>query len=166
MCIEDRLLKELLQESVNKCYREESEEDDLSLIKRGMEQASAARIFYHMQTLINSDMRYTSLQGYKLDCEYYKNNNESKRTPRFHNGTKPDLLLHKRDTSIGNLMIVEFKSFKNSGRKYPETNQCMDEIKLEDFTAQDGYNYQLGVWVKLKKTGPEFIFFKNGSQVL
>ena len=28
MCIEDRLLKELLQESVNKCYREESEEDD------------------------------------------------------------------------------------------------------------------------------------------
>ncbi|MBQ3318970.1 MAG: hypothetical protein IJG75_00425, partial [Spirochaetia bacterium] len=145
---------------VQECY-----EKDMSLVKRGMEQASVARIIYYMQTLINTDDRYERLREYIVDCEYYRNNDDLKRTPRCQKGTKPDLLLHKREKNTGNLMVVEFKSRKNNGKKYQETNQYMDEIKLEDFTSSDCFNYQLGVWVKLKLSEPKYTFFKNGHQL-
>ena len=132
MSISDRLLKELLQKAVQECY-----EKDMSLVERGMEQASVARIIYYMQTLINADDRYECLREYIVDCEYYKNNDDLKRTLRCPKGTKPDLLLHKRENNTGNLMVVEFKSRKNNGKKYQETGQYMDEIKLEDIDKEE-----------------------------
>ena len=153
MAIPDKLLIDLLKESVNECY-----EKDYLLIEQSMEQASVARIFYYMQTLINSDERFSCLRDYNLDCEYNKNGQHIKATPRCKNGTRPDMILHKRGTNNHNLLVVEFKAEK--GLRRTGNN---DLIKLEDFTSPYIYNYQLGVFVKLLKDKPGYCFFKNGN---
>lgn len=159
MSISDVLLKDLLRKAVEKCY-----EKDMTLIERGMEQASVARIFYYMQNFIDYDEMYARLKAYDLDCEYNKNGEHTKATQRCKNGTKPDMTMHKRKSNEKNLLVVEFKSRKSKGKKWNGTSKYMDEVKLEDYTLPEIYNYQLGVWVKLNKNRPIFTFFKNGEQ--
>lgn len=159
MSVNDILLKELLKESVKKCY-----DDDFTLIRRAMEQASVARIFHYMQILIDTDGRYECLRQYNLDCEYNKNGEGKKGTSNCPNGTKPDLTLHERESNENNLLIVEFKSRKSKGKKVNVLNKYKDEVKLEDFTSPIDYDYQLGVWVKLNLKEPQFIYFKGGTK--
>jgi hypothetical protein len=109
-----KLLKNLLEESVQKCY-----DNDKTLIDRGMEQASVARIYYYMQNAINTDDRFLDIRDYNLDSEYNKNGKLIKDTPQCENGTRPDIILHKRYTGDGNqhnkndnLLVLEFKSFR------------------------------------------------------
>lgn len=152
-----QILVNLLKEAVEKCYK-----NDKSLIDRGgMEQACVARIFYYMQDLIYNDPRYALLKDYNLDCEYNKNMNGPKETPRCQNGTRPDLIVHRRQNQPNrdNLLVVEFKvSTSNMTKK--------DRIKLEDFTHPDrGYAYKLGVFVKLNKKGALYIFYQNGIEI-
>lgn len=154
------LLITLLNEAVDKCYQ-----NDLELIERSMEQASVTRICIYMQTLINNDNRFTDLRSYNLDCEYNKNGEHIKETPRCPNGTRPDLILHKRGQNNNNMLVVEFKPCRAHNKKDIATNKYMDEIKLEDFTAQGVYNYQLGVWVKLHKRKAQYIYFQNGHKI-
>jgi len=155
MPIPDELLIELLKEAVEECYKE-----DNLLIEHHMEQASVARIFYYCQNLINNDERFVCLRKYNLDCEFNKNCWNSKATPHCENGTRPDMILHKRGTNNHNLLIVEFKSEKGLIRTV-----CNDLIKLKDFTSPDIYNYQLGVFVKLLKEKADYTFFKEGFEV-
>ncbi len=147
----------LLKEAVNACYK-----NDLSLINMGMEQASVARIFYYMQTLINE--KYTCFKEYNLDCEYNKKYEGLKTTPNFKNGIKVDLLLHKRKDkdNIKNLLAVEFKSCKGKSEKL-EGNKIKDEVKLEDLTKF--YKYRLGVFIKLNKRKAKYILFENGKKI-
>lgn len=152
-----QILVNLLEESVEKCYQK-----DKSLIDRGgMEQACVARIFYYMQDLIYNDSMYTFLRDYNLDCEYNKNMQTSKTLPRCPKGTRPDLILHRREDrpERDNLLVVEFKA-----RTSKMTSK--DRIKLEDFTHPDrGYAYKLGVFVKLNKKGALYIFYQNGIEI-
>ncbi len=156
------LLLLLLKESVDKCYR-----DDRTLIDRGMEQASVARIFYYMQTALKNDARYENLSRFYLDNEYNKNGEHIKATLRCPKGTRPDIILHNRVSghTANNLMVLEFKSCKGKFRKHQETNQPLDYVKLEDFTARDAYRFFLGVFVKLKKAGVDYKYFQNGRQL-
>ena len=156
MTIPDELLIELLKEALEECYKK-----DILLIEHHMEQASVARIFYYCQNLINNDERFVCLRKYNLDCEFNKNCWNSKATPHCENGTRPDMILHKRGTNNHNLLIVEFKSEKGLKRKVHN-----DLIKLEDFTSPYIYNYHLGVFVKLFREKPEYVFFKKGKQIL
>ncbi len=156
MIIPDELLIDLLKKSVAECYNK-----DKHLIEKSMEQASVARIFYYMQNLINNDECFACLIEYNLDCEYNKNGQHIKATPHCKNGTRPDMILHKRGTNNHNLLIVEFKSAKGLKRKVHN-----DLIKLEDFTSPYIYNYHLGVFVKLFREKPEYVFFKKGKQIL
>ena len=153
MPIPDELLIELLKEAVEECYKK-----DTLLIEHHMEQASVARIFYYCQNLINNDERFVCLRKYNLDCEFNKNCWNSKATPHCENGTRPDMILHERGTSNHNLLIVEFKS-DNGSREISGTSN--DLIKLKDFTSPGIYNYQLGVFVKLLKEKPDYIFFQK-----
>lgn len=158
MTIPDKLLIELLKESVEECY-----EKDSILIERSMEQASVARIFYYMQNRINADERFACLRVYNLDCEYNKNKQHIKATPRCKNGTRPDMILHERECNNHNLLIMEFKADK---RLKKNLNSILNDIsKLEDFTSPHGYNYQLGVLIKMLKVGPVYILFKKGKQI-
>lgn len=154
----DKLLISLLQKAVNECY-----ENDFLLIKRSMEQASVARIYYYMQNTINTEEVFSELKEYNLDCEYNKNGQHIKATPRCPKGTRPDVILHKRESNESNLLVIEFKA-RNA--KYRQKNgQYIDIIKLEDFTSDAIYNYQLGVLVKLYKKEPKYEFFKHGREI-
>ena len=106
------LLLTVLRESVDKCYQ-----NDLSLIDRGMEQASVARIFFYMQEALQYDNRFESLKHYNLDSEYNKNKKRVKETPRCKHGTRPDIILHTRLENSHNLLIVEFKAQNASFRR-------------------------------------------------
>lgn len=125
------LLLILLRESVDTCYC-----NDNILIKRGMEQASVARIYYYMQKALEQDERFAKLSQYQLDCEYNKNGQKPKRTPRFKNGTRPDIILHNRmdEPCQDNVLILEFKpKLKNGSDSIPQR----DKEKLEDFTDEE-----------------------------
>ncbi len=146
------LLIKLLKESVEKCYV-----NDKSLIERSMEQASVARIYYYMQYMINTEDEYAQFKSYNLDCEYYKNGNLLKELDSCPNGTRPDLILHKRGSNENNLLIVEFKS--NNGTIHN------DIVKLIGFTAEhNDYKYRLGIFVKLDNQ-PEYRYFQKGEEV-
>lgn len=158
------LLITLLQEAVDKCYA-----DDTILIDRSMEQASVARIFYYMQKAIDTDDRFEQFREYNLDCEYNKDKKKPKSTPRCNQGTRPDLVLHKRwNTGVpytsDNVLVVEFKPRKARYKKFADTNKSIDFIKLEDFTHMDCYNYFLGVFVKLNKNTAQYTYFQNGQE--
>ena len=155
---EDEKLFNLLKKSVDKCYK-----NDKELIDRSMEQACVARIFFYMQEMIYNDSKYKEYRNYNLDCEYNKNGEEIKSTPRCPNGTKPDMILHERMENHRNMLVVEFKADEGKIRYYEGTNTAIDYVKLEDFTSPTIYNYKLGVYVKLNKIKAEYILFKKGK---
>lgn len=148
------LLLTLLEKAINECY-----EKDKYLIDLGMEQASVARIFYYMQSLIENKNEFAHLRKYHVDCEYYKHDKYKKTTPRHKNGVRPDVILHKREVDNDNLLIIEFKSNSN--------NDCRNDYeKLEDFTIRSGeYHYELGVFVKLNKREAKYVYFQEGKEV-
>lgn len=154
----DELLLSLLKKAVNECYR-----NDLPLIERSMEQASVARIYYYMQNAINLENKFSELKQYNLDCEYNKNGQHIKTTPRCPKGTRPDIILHKRSSNDTNLIVIEFKPRNAKYRK--KDGQYIDIIKLEDFTSDVIYNYQIGVLVKLYKKEPKYEIYKQGQKI-
>lgn len=150
------LLVILIKECVSKAYQY-----DYSLIRRGMEQASVARIYYYMQEALRYDSRFSELSNFNLDSEYNKNGIRPKRTSRFAAGTRPDIILHHRedDPHQENILILEFKA---SGENI---DVVRDLRKLEDFTSSEcGYNYFLGVLVKLNVQEAEYRYFQNGVE--
>ncbi len=166
------LLLELLSRAVNKCYA-----DDACLIQRSMERASVSRIFLYMYELIQNDPRFKIFKEYDLDCEYNKNGEQIKWTPRCRKGTFPDLILHKRKGNKCNLLVVEFKSatgkfryfdettHKTKDKKENATDKEVDFVKLEDFTSPTTYNYFLGVFVRLTEQTPQFQYFRKGRKI-
>ena len=101
---EEQLLKYLLKEAVDTCYRE-----DFLLVKIcGMERACVARIFYHMQTLIikNKGRRFQKFKKLNLDCEYNKKGNDPKRLSENGYGKQPDIILHSRQIKEDNKLVV------------------------------------------------------------
>lgn len=150
------LLLSLIKESVGKSYQY-----DYSLISRRMEQASVARIYYYMQEALRYDSRFSELSNYNLDSEYNKNGIQPKRTSRFVAGTRPDIILHYREDSPHqeNILILEFKA---SGENIDAER---DLRKLEDFTSSEcGYNYFLGILVKLNMQEAEYRYFQDGEE--
>lgn len=171
--VRDRdLLLELLDTAINKCYA-----NDYCLIDRSMERASVARIFLYMSELIHNDLSFEVFREYDLDCEYNKNGEQVKWTPRCPKGTFPDIILHKRNDNEENLLVVEFKSARGKFRYYNHTTRTtsnkrtsesdteVDFVKLEDFTNPTVYDYFLGVFVRLGKENAEHKYFQAGHQL-
>ncbi|MEG0358677.1 MAG: hypothetical protein RR598_05405 [Anaerorhabdus sp.] len=156
---EKKILKVLLEESIAECY-----ENDFTLIDRSMEQASVARVFFYMQYKLYFDKRFNQFSELYLDCEYNKNGDQTKKTLRCKDGTRPDLILHKRDKYdiTNNKLVVEFKAEDGKEEKHEATGLPKDQVKLEDFTNPDGYNYLLGSFVKLYKSGAVYTYFEKG----
>lgn len=152
------LLVSLIKESVGKAYQY-----DYSLIRRGMEQASVARIYLYMQEALRYDSRFSNLSNYNLDSEYNKNGIRPKRTSRFAAGTRPDIIMHFRedDPRQENVFILEFKA------NGADVDMERDVKKLEDFTSIEcGYNYYIGILIKLNDLGAEYRYFQNGEEKL
>ncbi|GHU15539.1 hypothetical protein FACS189441_7350 [Betaproteobacteria bacterium] len=144
-----KLLVTLLEESVGKL----NAEPNCLLGRRGMEQASVARIFYYMQNALYTDPRFIEFRYLDLDGEYSKNGKEQK----IINGksVRPDIILHRRLSNDENTMVVEFKVDGNG-----TDHDCR---KLENFTRLEGeYKYFIGVSVLLNQQKPVYEYFRNG----
>ena len=145
-------LKGLLNEGLNKLYK-----DDIGLISRGgMEQSISFRYAIYLNDLFK---KVCWLKELDLDIEYGKNGGEAKSTPRKPKGTRPDIILHKREFNCSNILVIELKGWWN------KTSRKNDIIKLEDFTHNDyGYKFRLGVLLDLRETSCEPKYYVNGSE--
>lgn len=144
-------LKRIVSESVTRLYTE-----DRTLIeRRGMEQSAAFRFALYLNEAFLT-LNSIDRSELHLDIEYNKNGLSPKRTLRRLNGTRPDLIIHKRDSNEFNLLIVEIKGAWN---RQPRED---DIIKLEDFTNQEGeYKYGLGVFLELKPNNCTPVYYRN-----
>jgi len=152
-------------------------QEDPCLLKIGdggvHEQAISHRIAVYL------DLEFKGL-GYHVDCEYNKHEDLPKRLrldqvlcqcpscmqqsnisaecPLF----RPDINVHHRNDDTRNLLVVEIK----------KTQKCLkDCAKLKKLSAplnQNGYGYQLGIFlyfeVKNHEYIPQYIFFRDGKK--
>lgn len=112
------------------------------LIKKQVHERSIVFWFgvYLHELLQGKEKKYAE---YNLDFEYNKNHSNPKRTKNFKKGTYPDIILHKRGSNEHNLLIVEFKTWREPDNK-------RDLMKLRDFTHPDGnFKYKYGLSIIL-----------------
>ena len=122
------ILEKLIDRALDQLYQEDS-----YLIKNGVHERSIVfRFAHYLQNLMDES---NELKEFDLDLEYNKNGRFAKRIPARICGTFPDLIIHKRGTNNGNLLIVEFKTWWN-----PNTRE--DKKKLLQFVDSNGeYKY-------------------------
>jgi hypothetical protein len=152
---EQEYLLNLLQEAIQRVYNE-----DRFLLHftqgegTGLEQAFVFRAGIHLNILLNG----TPYEAMDLDSEYNKNHGNAKRSSRFPNGLRPDLIIHRRDSNEENKLVAEFKGWWNDAI-------ADDIIKLEDLTdPNDNYHYLIGILVTIGRTESIFRYFINGAE--
>lgn len=146
----DSTIINLIKVSVQKCYA-----NDKYLIDNKMEQASVARIFYYMQDYINTDDKYKEFKKLNLDSEYNKYFDNPKILEHRPNGSRPDLILHERNTLDKDTFVIEFKA---------ADNDCSEDFeKLVDYTKAP-YSYVIGVSCLLNKDKPIYKYYKQGEE--
>ena len=152
---EQTYLVHLLEEAIKRVYEEDRFLFDFSQGERtGLEQAYVFRTGIHLSNLL----RGTSFETLDLDSEYNKCHGDIKRSKRFPNGLRPDLIIHRRDSNEENKLVAEFKGLWN--------NDIESDIqKLEDLTdPNDNYHYLIGVFVRIGRTEATFRYFINGIE--
>lgn len=122
------ILEKLIERALDQLYQEDS-----YLIKNGVHERSIVfRFAHYLQDLMDES---NELKEFDLDLEYNKNGRFAKRIPDRIRGVFPDLIIHKRGTNDGNLLIVEFKTWWD-----PDTRK--DKKKLLQFVDSNGeYKY-------------------------
>lgn len=153
---EQTYLVNLLEEAIQRVYREERFLLKFAQEERtGLEQAFVFRTGIHLNNLLCG----TPYKTLDLDSEYNKILNSTKKSRRFPNGIRPDLIIHKRNSNKENKLVAEFKGWWNN-------NVDEDFRKLEDLTSpDDNYHYSIGVFVKIGKDRPDcYRYFVNGKR--
>ncbi len=152
---EQKQLVKLLKTAVKAVYREKRFLFEFSKGKRrGLEQAFVFRTGIHLSRRLSM----TSFRVLDLDSEYNKNHDGIKRSRRFPQGVRPDMIIHERDSNDKNKLVVEFKGYWNK-------NIQKDIKKLEDLTSPDDeYKYKIGVFVIIGENEASYRYFINGSE--
>ncbi len=155
MSEEQTYLVEVLRNAINAVYQEERfllrfAQGD----REGLEQAFVFRTGIHLSNFLNG----THYEALDLDSEYNKYHGNAKKSGRFPNGLRPDLIIHRRDSNEENKLIAEFKGWWNN-------DIATDIQKLEDLTnPNDNYHYLIGVFVHIGRTEATFRYFINGVE--
>jgi len=90
-----------------------------------------------------------------IDCDYNRYFNSTKTMPNGRN-IRPDILVHKRDDGSENLLAIEIKK---------DQTDTEDEEKLKMLTNQNnGFNYNLGVFIYFPEKKPKMIWFCDGKE--
>lgn len=98
--------------------------------------------------------------GFDVDCEYNKNGNNPKSLEsRKYN--YPDLIVHKRESNQENLLIIEVKTSNDTLKAHIEN----DIDKLEGFTSEEDYKYNLGAHVFILNKKCKINWYSNGNYV-
>ena len=102
-----------------------------------------------------------NLKDYHLDVEYNRNGNIPKNllgAKQKGNGVYPDLIVHKRGPAGPNLLIAEFKTHWNKGKK-----AVINDInKLKAF-LEPTYNYENALFVVLNQNEPKRFWITEES---
>ena len=120
------------------------------------ERTLSARLMFHLQTLLLSEIYQESYKEYSVDCEYNRRKESakmiSKEYRKFEKEDKqiyPDIILHKRN-SEKNLMIIEMKKTYSSDEGGKNENR--DRLKfLTSLRKENKYKYLLGVYFEVNK---------------
>ena len=118
------------------------------------ERAVVFRFAYYLQKILENNHLF---RGLSVDCEYNRNLNDVKRTPKFPKGTYPDLILHKRGEESNNLLIMEFKAYWNKDISH-DINKIKEFI---DVNGDYGYVYGISVILGRKKDDVEIVVLKK-----
>lgn len=146
-------LKNLLLESLNKTYVEDSHLYENNLCER----SKVFRIGLILSQKINGNLEYT---GYSVDSEYNKRGSLDKIITRD-NAQYPDLILHRRGNNPDeNLLVVEFKILPTNR---PIDDFKNDKDKLVHLTKDKEYNYKLGAHVCLYSSGYIIKWYQAGK---
>ena len=126
------LLTQLVESALNELYC-----NDQYLLDHYVHERSVVfRFAHYMQKLLDEHKHFLE---FNLDLEYNRNGYRPKRIPSRRNGARPDVIIHKRGSNKGNLLMIEFKT-------YWDTRTSNDLKKLKEFTRHDGrYNFSLGL---------------------
>lgn len=132
-------LKSMVDEALIRLYQQ-----DLELIEYAVNERS---VVFRFGLYLNELLPSSSFASYNLDCEYNRNMGKPKRTKNFPAGVIPDVLLHRRNSNVENILVLEFKGYWN------KSDRENDHKKIIDFTSQDEdnqYKYALGGVVELE----------------
>ena len=147
-CNDCLALKEIVEQALKMLYQKDyylirnrprGSRNDCHVSERGI----VFRFGIYLQQLLNE----TSFKEFSVDVEYNRNAYEKKMLPSFKYGTFPDLILHKRGSNEGNILVLEFKTWWNLCTKE-------DVKKVKQFMDPKGkYRYFMGASIVLEKEG-------------
>ena len=142
----------IFEKAKNKFLKEEKEIIKIDVNERTL----SARLMFHLQTLLLSEIYQESYKEYSVDCEYNRRKEIVKILPKEYRELEkkdkqiyPDIILHQRN-SEKNLMIIEMKktySLDEGGK-----NENRDRLKfLTSLRKENKYKYLLGVYFEVNK---------------
>ena len=145
-------LMDIFEKTKNKFLKEEKEIIEINVNERTL----SARLMFHLQTLLLSEIYQESYKEYSVDCEYNRRKEIVKILPKEYRELEkkdkqiyPDIILHQRN-SEKNLMIIEMKktySLDEGGK-----NENRDRLKfLTSLRKENKYKYLLGVYFEVNK---------------
>lgn len=145
-------LMDIFEKAKNKFLKEEKEIIKIDVNERTL----SARLMFHLQTLLLSEIYQESYKEYSVDCEYNRRKEIVKILPKEYRELEkkdkqiyPDIILHQRN-SEKNLMIIEMKktySLDEGGK-----NENRDRLKfLTSLRKENKYKYLLGVYFEVNK---------------
>ena len=145
-------LMDMFEKAKNKFLKEEKEIIKIDVNERTL----SARLMFHLQTLLLSEIYQESYKEYSVDCEYNRRKEIVKILPKEYRELEkkdkqiyPDIILHQRN-SEKNLMIIEMKktySLDEGGK-----NENRDRLKfLTSLRKENKYKYLLGVYFEVNK---------------
>lgn len=166
-------LMDIFEKAKNKFLKEEKEIIKIDVNERTL----SARLMFHLQTLLLSEIYQESYKEYSVDCEYNRINEIEykilkvceyiEKTKNFEEVDKkvyPDIIVHKRNEN-NNLIVIEMKKV-NSYIKKKEN----DKNRLKAMTNPrklNNFNYTLGVYFEVDTIGNNnhiIEFFVNGKE--
>ena len=145
-------LMDIFEKAKEKFLKEEKEIIEINVNERTL----SARLMFHLQTLLLSEIYQESYKEYSVDCEYNRRKEIVKILPKEYRELEkkdkqiyPDIIFHQRN-SEKNLMIIEMKktySLDEGGK-----NENRDRLKfLTSLRKENKYKYLLGVYFEVNK---------------
>ena len=142
----------IFEKAKNKFLKEEKEIIKIDVNERTL----SARLMFHLQTLLLSEIYQESYKEYSVDCEYNRRKEIVKILPKEYRELEkkdkqiyPDIILHQRN-SEKNLMIIEMKKTYSSDEGGKNENR--DRLKfLTSLRKENKYKYLLGVYFEVNK---------------
>ena len=106
------------------------------------ERSIVFRLAHYMQNIMDSTPAF---ENYVLDCEYNRNGVHAKTLPSFPYGVYPDVIIHNRGNNDNNLLIMEVKTYWNTGN-------TQDVKKIREFLDASGkYHFSFGLSLIIEK---------------